>query len=79
MAVGPDRPPDQPRFWAEILLREYGIGCRLQRLPGDVDLTFRAGTDLGDDLILKVMHAGCDPGLVDMQCAALDHIAARAP
>ncbi len=79
IAAGPDRSLDQCRVWAEILSRDYRIGGRLAPLPGYHDRNFRVRTDGGGDLILKVMHQGCDPDLVDMQCAALDHIAVRAP
>ena len=36
-------------------------------------------TDDGERFVLKVMHPSRERGLVDLQCRALDHVAARVP
>jgi 4-aminobutyrate aminotransferase-like enzyme/Ser/Thr protein kinase RdoA (MazF antagonist) len=64
--------------WHEILRTEWGITAKLTQLPGEFDLNFMVRTDAGEGYVLKVMRAGCDRDLVDMQVAALIHIAARA-
>jgi len=62
--------------WQEVLKSLWGIDARLTRLDGEYDLNLlAAGTDAH---IFKVMRAGCDPAFVDMQCRALEHIAASA-
>lgn len=64
--------------WQEILRSEWGITAELTALPGEYDLNFKAETAQGDHYVLKVMRPECDPDLVDMQVAALIHIAERA-
>lgn len=65
--------------WHEILRVKWGITAELTHLPGEFDLNFMARTKAGDGYVLKVMRAGCNPDLVDMQVEALIHIAACAP
>ncbi|AUH35457.1 aminotransferase class III-fold pyridoxal phosphate-dependent enzyme [Paracoccus tegillarcae] len=65
--------------WAGLLRDNCGIEAALTRLNGEYDLNFRAETTEGAAFILKVMHAGCDPALIDMQIAALNHVAQQAP
>ena len=65
--------------WQEFLRTQWGITAELTPLPGEFDLNFDAQTAKGDGYVLKVMRPECDPGLVDMQVAALTHMAARAP
>ncbi len=66
-------------FWQGILRDEYGIKAALKPLDGEYDLNFMVSTSGGAGYVLKVMRPGCDAGLVEMQCAALDHIRQRAP
>ena len=65
--------------WQEILRKKWGITAELTQLPGEFDLNFMVQTNVDDGYVLKVMRAGCDPDLVDMQIAALVHIAERTP
>ncbi len=65
--------------WQEILRKKWGITAELTQLPGEFDLNFMVQTNADDGYVLKVMRAGCDPDLVDMQIAALVHIAERTP
>jgi len=66
-------------FWAEALRVHWGIEAVLERLDGEYDLNFLARARNGQDYVLKVMRPGCEAGLVEMQVAALDHIAEVAP
>ena len=65
--------------WQETLRKEWGITAELTELPGEFDLNFMVKTNAGGGYVLKVMRPNCDPNLVDMQIAALVHIAERAP
>ncbi|WP_170587853.1 aminotransferase class III-fold pyridoxal phosphate-dependent enzyme [Ruegeria arenilitoris] len=70
---------DVGAFWAATLRRVWGLDARLSRLDGEYDLNFLVQATNGQDYVLKVMRAGCDPQLVDLQIKALEHIAAEAP
>lgn len=65
--------------WAAILAESHGIVAELERLDGEYDQNFRVVTDGRPAHVLKVMRPGCDPALVDLQCAALAHLAMAAP
>ncbi len=52
--------------WQSQLQTAWGLDAPLIRLDGEYDLNFAAG-----DMIFKVMRAGCDPQLIDMQVQAL--------
>ena len=62
------------KHWENCLLQAWGIKTRLTALDGEFDLNFKAETVDGCRFLLKVMRAGCDVGLVEMQCQALQHI-----
>ncbi|WP_037308951.1 aminotransferase class III-fold pyridoxal phosphate-dependent enzyme [Ruegeria halocynthiae] len=66
-------------FWADALHRHWGLDAQLTRLDGEYDLNFLARATNGQDYVLKVMRAGCEADLVDLQVKALAHIAAHAP
>ncbi len=61
--------------WRALLEQLWGIDAVLTRLDGEYDLNLLAHGD--DAYILKVMRSGCEPAFVDMQCRALEHIAAH--
>ncbi|APG48826.1 aminotransferase class III-fold pyridoxal phosphate-dependent enzyme [Phaeobacter porticola] len=61
--------------WAGALQDHWGITAELTRLDGEYDLNFRAVDGGGQGYVLKAMRPGCAPDLVDMQIAALKHIA----
>jgi 4-aminobutyrate aminotransferase-like enzyme/Ser/Thr protein kinase RdoA (MazF antagonist) len=65
--------------WTAVLAETHGITARLEPLDGEYDLNFRVLTSGTATHVLKVMHPGCDLGLVEMQCAALAHLARTAP
>ena len=69
----------QIEHWRSALQAHWGIAADLCRLDGEYDLNFLAETADGCGYVLKVMRAGCDQGLVDMQIKAFEHIAQSHP
>src|SRR5512143_2975418 len=67
--------PTAQRLAAEL----YGLTATAQPLPGEYDDNFRLTTADGAASVLKVMHPRRERGFVDLQCAALAHVATRAP
>ena len=63
--------------WQTVLRNLWGIDAALTPLDGEFDLNFLA-TGAGGH-VLKVMRAGCAEAFIDLQCRALEHIAAQAP
>ena len=62
----------------DLLGAAYGITGTLHPLAGEYDLNLRV--ESGERrYLLKVMRRDCDAALVDMQCRALDTLAARLP
>jgi len=57
----------------------YGLGVRARALPGEHDDNFHLTTTDGRDFVLKVMHPARERSLVDLQDAALRHLARTAP
>ncbi len=57
----------------------YGLEADARPLPGEYDANFHLTTGEGPGFVLKVMHPERERGLVDLQCAALRHLADRAP
>ncbi len=58
-----------------MLARHWGVDAELSRLEGEYDLNLLA--EGSDSHILKVMRAGCEPAVADMQCRALEHLRVR--
>ena len=56
----------------EYLLRNHGMEAELSALPGEQDLNL-AVTSLEGRFVLKIMRRDCDPRLVEMQGAAIEH------
>lgn len=65
------------KHWQQVLQAHWGVDASLVALDGEYDLNFLASG--AQDYVLKVMRAGCDTDFIDMQCQALEHIAAHAP
>jgi 4-aminobutyrate aminotransferase-like enzyme/Ser/Thr protein kinase RdoA (MazF antagonist) len=62
------------------LARElYGLEVDAALLPGEHDANFHLTAPDGSGFVLKVMHPARERGLVELQCAALAHLAERAP
>ena len=72
----------QPVTEAEAakLARElYELEARATRLPGEYDDNFHLSLDDGREFVLKVMHPARERSFLELQCAALRHLAQRAP
>lgn len=65
--------------WSDLLAHHYHIHGTLTPLPGEYDLNLLVTTDNATQYVLKVMRPDCDPALVELQCAALEHVASVAP
>lgn len=61
----------------------YGLGSegevRAAALPGEYDSNFEITAGGKGRFVLKIMHPGRERSLIDLQCAALEHLAAAAP
>ncbi len=65
---------------AERLAEElYGLTVAAATLPGEYDCNFRLRGSDNRESVLKVMHPAREAAFIEMQCAALDHLASRAP
>lgn len=67
------------QHWQSTLEHFWGIKAQLSRLDGEYDLNFLARGSEGQNYILKVMRAGCETWLVDMQVKAFEHVLERQP
>lgn len=68
-----------PAAAAQLAETLYGLQASAQALPGEYDHNFYLLTDNGAEYVLKIMHAARERALVEMQCAALLHLAERVP
>lgn len=57
----------------------YGLHASVKPLPGEYDDNFHLSSGDGQEFVLKVMHPGRERSFIDLQCAALRHLAKRAP
>ena len=65
---------------AEKIAREvYGFESSARPLPGEYDDNFHLTNTDNREFVFKVMHTGRERSFIDMQCRALQHLAARAP
>jgi 4-aminobutyrate aminotransferase-like enzyme/Ser/Thr protein kinase RdoA (MazF antagonist) len=72
--------PRLPEAEAVRIAREvYGLAAKAKALPGEYDDNFHLRAEQGGEFTLKVMRAGLESELVDLQCRALAHAAERAP
>ena len=64
-------------YWQERVADIYGLKADITGLDGEFDLNAAVSVDGVFHGVLKVMRPGCETGFVDMQIAALDHLAAQ--
>ncbi|GII94630.1 aminotransferase class III-fold pyridoxal phosphate-dependent enzyme [Sinosporangium siamense] len=69
--------PDQIADAAEIAHRLYGLHGRVRPLPGESDRNFQVVGADGERYVLKLHAPGVDPAELDLQDAALLHLAAQ--
>ena len=68
-------PEEAVRIAKEI----YGLDAGASPLPGEYDDNFHIKTSDGSSFVLKLMHPTREHSFVDLQCLALQHLAARSP
>jgi len=62
---------------AESIAREqFGLDCRAEPLPGEVDRNFLLNTDAGDRWVLKISRPGADEQVLECQIQALKFLEA---
>ena len=71
--------PVSPDEAVQLARGLYGFEASARSLPGEYDSNFHLITDDGQAFVLKIMHSSRDCAFIDMQCAALTHLAQRAP
>jgi 4-aminobutyrate aminotransferase-like enzyme/Ser/Thr protein kinase RdoA (MazF antagonist) len=64
---------------ARLALDLYGLQAQATALAGEYDDNFHLGAGDGRSFVLKLMHPSRERGLVELQVAALGHLAAGAP
>src|SRR5215467_10585269 len=57
----------------------YGVTAAAAALPGEYDCNFHLHADDGREFVLKIMHPAREVEFIEMQCAALEHLASHAP
>ncbi|MFN0119148.1 MAG: aminotransferase class III-fold pyridoxal phosphate-dependent enzyme [Blastocatellia bacterium] len=62
----------------QLAARLYGLSATARALPGEMDHNFHLTSEDESQYVLKIMHAGRERGLIEMQCAALGRLALRA-
>ncbi len=65
---------DAKRLASEL----YGIAAVATALPGEYDCNFHLRGSNGREFVLKCMHPARESSFIDMQCAALEHLAKHA-
>ena len=63
----------------EILAAHWKIGGSVRPLPGERESNFHVYTDAGAEFVLKVASPLEDAAVIELQVAALDHLARVAP
>jgi 4-aminobutyrate aminotransferase-like enzyme/Ser/Thr protein kinase RdoA (MazF antagonist) len=64
---------------AQSLARDlYGLTCEARELPGEYDCNFHLRAGDGREFVLKCMHPARERAFIEMQCAALTHLAKSA-
>jgi 4-aminobutyrate aminotransferase-like enzyme/Ser/Thr protein kinase RdoA (MazF antagonist) len=72
-------PPLSTADAAHFALEIYNLNATARSLPGEYDDNFHLCASDSREFVLKVMHPAREESFVDMQCAALTHLAQRAP
>ncbi|RME83176.1 MAG: aminotransferase class III-fold pyridoxal phosphate-dependent enzyme [Caldilineae bacterium] len=63
---------------AALAARYYGLDAAAEALPGEMDANFRLTAADGNRYVLKILHGSREPALVELQQAALGHLAEHA-
>ena len=78
LAINATKPIVSETEAQQLAERVYGLRVQARTLPGECDANFRLVSESAEAFVLKVMRADCDAALIEMQCAALTHLAKRA-
>ena len=76
-AISENRPRFSPEEAGELALSLYGVSGPLRALPSERDQNFRLTAGNGEVFVLKISGAGERRGILDLQHAALEHLAAH--
>ena len=68
---------EDSQYWQAQISEAYGRTGTLSRLDGEFDLNLGVHDRGTLRSVFKIMRPGCDVGLVEMQVAALEHLAKR--
>lgn len=63
---------------AQLALQFYALDAVATPLPGEYDDNFRLTSRDGREFVLKIMHPARERSFLELQCAALGHLAERA-
>lgn len=75
--IAQNRPRYTPVEAAELARSLYGLSGTLRALPSERDQNFRLTAENGETFVLKISGAGEQQSILELQHAALDHLAAR--
>jgi len=78
MREAPVAKPVQESEALEIARQFFGIEAAAHSLPGEYDDNFHLHALDGREFVLKIMHPDRERAFVEMQCAALRHLATNA-
>ena len=76
-AISENRPRFSPEEAGELAQSLYGVSGALRALPSERDQNFRLTAGNGEVFVLKISGAGERRGILDLQHAALEHLAAH--
>jgi 4-aminobutyrate aminotransferase-like enzyme/Ser/Thr protein kinase RdoA (MazF antagonist) len=65
-------------FAQHVALELYSLDARAKALVGEYDKNFHLASDQGE-FVLKLMHPQAERGTLELQIAALEHLAHKAP
>lgn len=74
-AISENRPRFSPEEAGELALSLYGLSGAPRALPSERDQNFRLTAGNGEEYVLKISGAGERRGILDLQHAALEHLA----
>src|SRR5919106_3663477 len=74
-----DPPALTPERAEQVALTLFGVRGSAAPLVSERDQNFRIDEPGGPRWVLKVSNASEDPGVVEMEVAAVEHVAAMAP
>ncbi len=59
--------------------KHYGVEASAHRLVSELDVNYHLIAQGGEEYILKIIHQGAARELIEIQIAALNHLAENAP